>query len=82
MSCSCLIARLYSGGHVVVYAQNGSGDAELLATHVLVIEVVCYFDGPKYILRIHPAAKLNSNRLKDILLEAFAAVSNAAGTTI
>ena len=72
----------YSGGHVVGYAQNGSGDAEVLATHALVIEVVCHFGGPKYILRIHLVAKLNSDQLKDILLEALAAVSNAGGTTI
>ena len=71
----------YSGGHVG-YAQNGSGDAEVLATHALVIEVVCHFGGPKYILRIHPVAKRNSDQLKDILLEALAAVSNAGDTTI
>ena len=74
----------YSGGHAVVYARNGSDKAELLATYALVIEVVCHYGGPKYILvlRIHPVAKLNSNQLKDILLEALAAVSNAGGTTI
>ena len=72
----------YSGGHVVGYAQNRSGDAEVLATHALVIEVVCYFGGPKYILRIHPVAKLNSDQLKGIILEALVAVSNAGGTTI
>ena len=37
----------YSGGHVVGYAQNVSGDDEVLATHALVIEVVCHFGGPK-----------------------------------
>ena len=73
----------YSGGHVVGYAQNGSGDAEVLATYALVTEVVCHFGGPKYILRIHPVAKLNSDQLKGILLlEALASVSNAGGTTI
>ena len=72
----------YSGGHVVGYAKNGSADAGLLATHALVIEVVCHFGGPKYILRIHPVAKLISNQLKDILLEALAAVSNTGDTTI
>ena len=38
----------YSGGHVVGYAQNGSCDSKVLATHTLVIEVICYFGGPKY----------------------------------
>ncbi|XP_076811672.1 uncharacterized protein LOC143458706 [Clavelina lepadiformis] len=60
----------YSGGRVVGYAQNGSGDTEVLATHALVIEVVCHFGGPRYILRIYPVAKLNSDQLKQILLEA------------
>ena len=50
----------YSGGRVVGYTQNGSGDGEVLATHDLVIEIVCHFGGPKYILRIYPVAKLNS----------------------
>lgn len=72
----------YSGGRVVGYAQNGSGDTEVLATHALVIEVVCHFGGPKYILRIYPVAKLNSDQLKEILLEALVAVSNAGGTII
>ncbi|KAI6652493.1 hypothetical protein LOD99_7507 [Oopsacas minuta] len=72
----------YSDGHVVGYAQNRSGDAEVLATHALVIEVVCHFGGLKYILSIHPVAKLNSDQLKGILLEALAAVSNAGDTTI
>ena len=33
----------YSGGHVAGYALNGFGDAEVLATHTLVIEIVCHF---------------------------------------
>ncbi len=69
--------RWYSGGRVVSYAQNGSGDTEVLTTHALVIEVVCHFGDPKYILRIYPVAKL-----KAILLEAVVAVNNAGGTII
>ena len=42
----------YSGGCVVGYTQNDSCDSEVLATHTLVIEVVCHFGGPKYILHI------------------------------
>ena len=72
----------YSGGRVVGYAQNGSCDSEVLATHALVIEVVCHFGGPKYILRIYPVAKLNSDQLKEVLLEALVAVTNAGGTII
>ena len=72
----------YSGGRVVGYAQNGSGDGEVLAIYALVIEVVCHFGGPKYILRIYPVTKLNSDQLKEILLAAVVAVSNVGGTTI
>ena len=48
-----------SGGRVVGYAQNVYCDSEVLETHALVIEVVCHFGGPKYILRIYPVAKLD-----------------------
>ena len=71
-----------SGGRVVGNAQNGSGDGEVLATHALVIEVVCHFGGPKYILHIYPVAKLNSDQLKEILLAAVIAVSNVGGIII
>ncbi len=54
----------------------------VLATHGFVIEVVCHFGGPKYILRIYPVAKLNSDQLKAILLEAVVVVSNADGIII
>ena len=36
----------YSDSCVVGYAQNGSYDSEVLATHALVIVVVCHFGGP------------------------------------
>ena len=72
----------YSGGRVVGYAQNGSCDSEVLATHALVIEVVCHFGAPKYILRIYPVAKLDSDQLKEVLLGALVAVTNAGGTMI
>ena len=72
----------YSGGRVVGYAQNDFCDSEVLATHALVIEVVCHFGGPKYILRIYPVAKLDSDQLKEFLLEASIAVTNAGGTII
>ena len=72
----------YSGGRVVGYAQNGFCDSEVLATHALVIEVVCHFGGPKYILRIYPVAKLDSDQLKEFLLEASVAVTNTGGTII
>ena len=43
---------------------------------------MCHFGGPKYILRIYPVAKLDSDQLKKILLEALVAVTNAGGTII
>ena len=72
----------YSGGCVVGYAKNGSCNSKVLATHALVIEVVCHFGGPKYILHIYPVAKLDSDQLKEVLLEALVAVINASATII
>ena len=72
----------YSGGRVVGYAQNDSGDNEVLATHALVIEILCHFGGPKYIQCIYPVAKLNSDQLREIILQALVAVSNAGLTII
>ena len=45
-------AMRFSGRHVVGYATNG--ESEILATHAMVIELVCHFGGPRYILRGHP----------------------------
>ena len=59
----------FSGGSVVGYAHIDSSDTEILATHALVLEVVCHYGGPKYMLRIYPVAKLDSNQLKEVLLE-------------
>ena len=72
----------YSGVRVVGYAQNGSCDSEVLTTHSLVIEVVCHFGGPKYILRIYSVAELDLDQLKEVLLKALVAVTNAGGTII
>ena len=71
-----------SGGRVVGYAQNGSCDSEVLATHALVIEFFWHFDGPKYILCIYPVAKLDSGKLKEALLEALVVATNAGDTII
>ena len=72
----------YSDSCVVGYAQNGSYDSEVLATHALVIVVVCHFGGPIYILRIYSVAKLDSDQLKEVLLEALVVVTNAGGSII
>ena len=78
-----LIEKLrYTGGRVIGYAEKVAKDQEILATHALVIEIVCHYGGPKYILRIHPVAKLNSATLGKMVLEALLAVYNAEGKTI
>ena len=64
------------------YAEKVAKDQEILATHALVIEIVCHYGGPKYILRIHPVAKLNSATLGKMVLEALLVVYNAGGKTI
>ena len=50
----------FTSVHVLGHALNISDASELaeLATHALVIQVVCYHGGPLYILRVIPAVKL------------------------
>ena len=79
-----LISTLrFTGGHALGYAQNSSQiSTETLATHALVIEIVCHYGGPKYILRVRPVAKLNADDLKGILQEAMFAIVKAGGRVI
>ena len=53
-----------------------------MATHALVLEIVCHFGGPRYILRVCPVAKLNFEFLKDIILEATYTVVRIGGNPI
>ena len=39
----------YSGKYIMGYADNNPSE---LATSALVIEIVCHFGGPKYIMRV------------------------------
>ena len=55
---------------------------ETLPTHAMVIELVCHFGGPRFILRVCPVAKLDADTLKDIVLEAITVIVNAGGTPI
>ena len=50
----------FTSVHVLGHALNISDASELaeLATHALVIQVVCYHGGPLYILRVIPVVKL------------------------
>ena len=65
------------------YAENSSQiSTETLATHALVIEIVCHYGGPKYILRVRPVAKLNADDLKGILQEAMLAIVKPGGRVI
>ena len=41
-----------------------------------------HFGGSKYILRIHPVAKLNSNTLQEMILAALVEVDYSGGKTI
>ena len=76
-----LISTLrFTGGHALGYAQNSSQiSTETLATHALVIEIVCHHGGPRYILRVRPVAKLKADDLKKILQEAMLAIIKAGG---
>ena len=70
----------FSGGHVVGYATNG--ESEILATHAMVIELVCHFGGPRYILRVHPVSKLSTESLKVMLIESLTTIVRAGGTPL
>jgi len=76
-----LISTLrYTGGHALGYAQNSSQNStETLATHALVIEIVCHHGVPRYILRVLPVAKLNADDLKGNLQEPMFAIVKAGG---
>ena len=73
-------AMRFSGGHVVGYATKC--ELEILATHAMVIELVCHFGGPRYILRVHPVSKPNSESLKVMLIESLTAIVRAGGTPL
>ena len=77
-------ASRFVGSHIIGHAQNvmDNDSDEVLATHALVVEIVCHFGGPRYILRVCPVAKLNSDGLKDIILEATYAIVRLGGTPI
>ena len=77
----------YSAGHVLGYAKNldnpeDKSSPEILATHALVLEIVCHYGGPRYILRVSPVAKLNANGLKSILQEAINTIIDSGGMII
>ena len=70
----------FSGDHILGYEQNG--DNEVLATHALVLEVVCHHGEPRHILRVCPVAKLKSDDLKSILQEAICTIMKSGGSVI
>ena len=75
----------FTAGHVLGYAQNSSQkstESVVLATHALVIEIVCHYGGPRYILRVRPVAKLNADDLKTILQEAMSTIVKSGGRIV
>ena len=72
----------FTAGHIVGFATNNESDDEMLATHALVVEIVCHFGGPRYILRVCPVSKLNSESLRKILLETTHAILKCGGTPV
>ena len=67
------------GGHVVGHAANKPKE---LATSALVIELICHYGGPRYIIRIIPVTCLKSYQLKEMLLEAAFVVRKKGGYII
>ena len=72
-------ALRFSGDHIIGHASNRPDD---LATSALVIEIICHFGGPRYIIRIFPVSRLNAIQLKEILLEAAHVVKASGGLPV
>ena len=69
----------YSNSHVVGHSSNRINK---LATHALVVEIVCYFGGPRLVLSITPGLNINAPRLKALIDEALWAIREKGGTPI
>ena len=72
----------YSGGRVGGYTENVVFDDEVLATHALVVKVVCHFVGSKCLLLYSSICKTEFRYTQGNILEAFAANHNFVGKTI
>ena len=74
----------FSGGQVQGYARNidDGVQSETLASHALVVQIACHSGGPKYILRVIPCKKMQSDQLRNIVIEAGAAVVKSGGTVL
>ena len=59
----------YSDRHTFGYAKSNPIKTDTIAA-TLVIETVCNYGGPRYVLRVPPIAKLNASEQHQMLLDA------------
>ena len=72
----------FSGGHVLGYATNNPAETDPIETAALAIEIVCHHGGPRYVLRVHPVAKLNATEQYQMLLDAISVIKKNGGVII
>ena len=69
----------YSNSHIVCHSSNRINE---LATHALVVEIVCHFGGPRFVLSITPESNINTPQLKALIDEALWVIRKKGGTPI
>ena len=69
----------YSNSHVVGHSSNRINE---LATHALVVEIVCHFGRPRFVLSITPESNINAPQLKGLINEALWAIREKEQTPI
>ena len=67
----------YSNSHV----GHSSNRITELATHALVVEIVCHFRGPRFVLSITLESNINAPQLK-ALIEALWVICKKGGTPL
>ena len=65
-----------TAGHVIGMAENNS---EKVASHALVIELVCHHGGPSWVMRVIPVACMKALELKKVLMETITSVRKSGG---
>ena len=64
------------------YATNNPAETDTIATPAISIEIVCHHGGPRYVLRVHPIAKLNATEQYQMLLDAISVIKKNGGVII
>ena len=66
----------FVGDHIHRHTYNSN---KVLATSVLVFEIICHHGGPRYILKVVPVVNLKGDQLKDMIMEVIYLVKKKGG---